>query len=172
VAAISESILRAMGHARDIARQLDPVSDRPDGLAHSLCAFARAVSDGRQADCRFDRRGLLVIVHDAIVAASLYRIGELAVREAIEVEHSRTVVVRLSLEGSVLELCVRGDGQGLRADRKVISAASRARLNHRAESIGATLRFDRNAQRGFTVTCSLPIRRSEELLAERRDHDE
>lgn len=168
VTAISRSILRAMDYARDIAQELDPVSERPDGLAPSLYDFARKVSDRRRTRCLFDRRGLLVLVHDPTVATSLYRIAEQLVGEADKRQYSRRLSLRLTLKDAVLKLCIKGDGKGRRAGAPTIPHKSRALLSQRADCIGATLRFDQHPLHGFTMTCSLPHRRGTAILAELR----
>jgi PAS domain S-box-containing protein len=154
-ATIAELVNDAINQAHRIARGIQPVSVRPEGLVTALEELAENLRNSKLADCTFEHeRGIRF--HDHDLATHLYRIAQEAVHNAIK--HSGVKKVTLRLEPR--RLLVRDEGRGFAAEAAAAQGRGLSIMRHRAHLIGATLHLHSAPGRGTTVECTLPAKRS------------
>lgn len=148
---IAGLVNEAINQAHNIARGVQPVPARPDGLVCALEELVQQLCTAGMAECDFRcQESVEFYEHDT--ATHLYRIAQEALTNAIK--HSGTRKVTLQLEPGLL--FVRDEGCGLAA------AVTRHRgrgldiMRHRARLIGASIEFQSTPGSGTTVACSFP----------------
>lgn len=141
----------AINQAHNIARGIQPVPVRPDGLTCALQELTQRLSQSEMADCVL-HCSEPVHFNDHEIATHLYRIAQEAVTNAIK--HSGTKKVTLRLEPPLL--VVRDEGRGFAAN--AISGPGRGLniMRHRARLIDATLSIHSAPGGGTTVECVFP----------------
>lgn len=141
----------AINQAHNIARGVQPVPARPDGLVCALEELVQQLRDAGMAECTF-RCEKPVDIYEHDTATHLYRIAQEALTNAIK--HSGTNKVALELEPGLL--LVRDEGCGLTAGAEKHGGRGLDIMRHRARLIGATLHFRSTPGSGTTVECAFP----------------
>ncbi|HEY2799862.1 MAG TPA: PAS domain-containing sensor histidine kinase [Chthoniobacterales bacterium] len=148
---IGELVNNAINQAHNIARGVQPVPVRPDGLFCALQELAERLRQSKVADCVF-HCAKPVHVPDHDIATHLYRIAQEAVTNAIKHSGKRKVTLRLEPD----LLLVRDDGRGF--PEEAIPGPGRGLniMRHRARLIGATLKIRSTPGSGTTIECIFP----------------
>jgi PAS domain S-box-containing protein len=149
---IASLVNDAINQAHNIARGIQPVPARPDGLVHALEELVQQLCRGGMADCIF-RCQHPVEIHELDTATHLYRIAQEALTNAIK--HSGTRTVMLQLEPGLL--LVRDEGSGLKAGTETHRGRGLDIMRHRARLLGAALHFRSTPGGGTTVECAFPF---------------
>ncbi|MDQ6655826.1 MAG: PAS domain S-box protein [Verrucomicrobiota bacterium] len=151
---MAELVNRSIAQAHDLARGVDPVPLRPDGLMNALDDLAHALCEAHPLQCGFECEEP-VLLDDNAVASHLYRIAQEALTNAIKHSGGTRVQVRLERVPGGISVAVEDDGSGLPA----AAAHKRGRglniIRHRARLIGATLTFEKVSPQGTRVRCDL-----------------
>jgi len=160
---IAELVSQAIVQARAIARGLQPVEDRPDGLMNALQALAENTSDLFRRPCQFVCP-TPVMVEDQAVAVQLYRIGQEAVSNAVRHGKPHQLWIMLDARGRGVSMAVSDDGVGLPAHfagpagRGVSGSHGGGMginiMRYRASLIGAALDFSARKGGGTVVACT------------------
>lgn len=151
------SLLRdAVSQTRYLARGLVPIREGADALSAGLAELANRADALGRARCRFESSGVVEFA-DSFAATHLYRIAQEAVNNAVKHSGAKTVVVRLVHTPGFLRLEIQDDGRGLPPEKIKSSGVGLGVMRHRAQSIGAALRFDIPPTGGLLVCCTLPV---------------
>jgi len=152
---ITRLLNETIGHARDMARGLNPVNLEQIGVGAALESLALNVESLFQVSCNlrchpdFPRLRSDVEMH-------LYRTAQEAVSNAITHGRSRHLKIDLGLRGAEGLLSIQDDGTGVPEDPMNGHAGKGIGLhtmNYRARLMGGTLKVQANAPRGTRVTC-------------------
>lgn len=93
---------------------------------------------------------------------AIFRIVQEALTNILKHAKAKNVEVCIELQGQWLVICVRDDGIGLPADRRLRSHGL-ASMRHRARGLGGEWRVSRRAERGTEIQVRLPL---EQIVAE------
>ncbi|HUS98517.1 MAG TPA: PAS domain-containing protein [Hyphomicrobiaceae bacterium] len=155
-AEITELLNETIGHARDLARGLDPVGLEQIGLAAALEAFATNVQDLFRVACRFQcDRPVLRLGPE--VERHLYRIAQEAVNNAITHGRAKRIDISLSVRDGKGFLSIRDNGVGISKKALAAKGIGLHTMDYRSRAIGASLQVQRLARRGTEVTCALRL---------------
>jgi signal transduction histidine kinase len=153
-AKISKLISEAISQTRDLARGINPVEFRADGLMSSLRQLSVNLERFFKVSCAFQcvRR---VLIEDNIISTNLYYIAQEATSNAIKHGKAQHVKIRLAIVRNKLTLSVSDDGVGIPNDFKPNGGLGLQIMNYRSKVIGANLNIQPGRKSGTTVTCSL-----------------
>ncbi len=152
---IADLVNRSIAQAHDLARGVDPVPLRPDGLMNALAELVQALCNAHPLDCAFECDEP-VVVEDNSIANHLYRIAQEALTNAIKHSGGSRVQTRLERLADRITLTVEDDGSGLPAGESHDGCRGLNIIKHRARLIGATVVFEKAAPHGTRMRCSLP----------------
>jgi len=155
-AAKIESLLNhSIELTRGLARGLDPVGLKPEGLMNAMGDLAVDVTDMFGVRCEF-RCNEPVLVVDAAVARHLYRIAQEATSNAARHAKADRITISLEAEGRVVTLRIEDDGVGLpqvpRPGRKGLGLRV---MRYRAHAVGADFDILRRPEGGTAVVCRM-----------------
>ncbi|MCX5859274.1 MAG: PAS domain S-box protein [Proteobacteria bacterium] len=152
---ISKLISEAITQSRDLARGVNPVEPRADGLMVSLRQLSVNLERLFKVSCAFQcpRR---VLVDDNIISTNLYYIAQEATSNAIKHGKAQHVKVRLAVVRNKLTISVSDDGVGIPKNFKINGGLGLQIMDYRSKIIGANLSIQPGRKSGTTVTCSLP----------------
>lgn len=145
---IAELVNNAINQAHNIARGIQPVSARPEGLATALEELTEHLRNAEIADCVF-HCDEPVDLHDHDKSTHLYRIAQEALHNAIK--HSGVKKMTLRLGPGLL--AVRDEGCGFADDATTRGGRGLDIMRYRAHLIGATLNLRSVPGNGTTVEC-------------------
>lgn len=149
---IAELVNNAINQAQNIARGIQPVAARPDGLVTALDELAKHLRNAGMADCVF-HCDEPVHLHDHDKSTHLYRIAQEALHNAIK--HSGVKKMSLRLEPG--RLAVRDEGRGFVDEAATGAGRGLDIMRHRAQLIGGRMHLRSAPGRGTTVECSFPF---------------
>ena len=152
---ILQHVDRALTHVRTLARGLQSVPARPEGLMEALTGLAAHARATSGIPCRFQARRP-VAVQDPALANHLFRIAQESVANALRHARPRKVTIRLDRAGRGLVLSVADDGAGLPKQERDHGGMGLDIMRHRANLIHAVLAVRSSPGRGTTVTCRVP----------------
>ena len=151
-ASIVELIRDGARQAWMLARGLSPVTLESHGLMSALRELTANSGKLFQIACRFDCPRPVLVPNNA-VATHLYRIAQEAITNAVKHGHARSIVVSLRRARSSVTLAVADNGNGLPRDVRTVQGMGLRIMQYRAETIGASLSFERANRRGTIVLC-------------------
>jgi PAS domain S-box-containing protein len=151
-AKIAELVDQTVNQAHDLARGIDPVPMRPDGLVCALRDLVETVCRSHPMQCSFQCEKP-IFVGDYDVATHLYRIAQEAMTNAIKHSKGSQVTVRLERRRTSLVLTISDDGIGLSSGRAANHGRGLNIIEHRARLIGAALNVETAPAGGTTVQC-------------------
>jgi signal transduction histidine kinase len=149
-------LCRSLGEeARRLAHGLNPVAPSADGLMIALQGLAQSTRKLLRVRCRF-LCASPVMMPDSSSANHLFRIAQEAVHNAVR--HARPELIRIALRQDKigLSLSIADDGCGLPPEATSGPGMGLKLMRHRADLIGAAIRFEPGRPRGTRVICSLP----------------
>jgi PAS domain S-box-containing protein len=149
---IAELVNQSINQAYDLARGIDPVPLRPDGLMSALQDLVEGLCDAGSTKCAFKCDGP-VLVEDNAVATHLYRMAQEAISNAIKHSKASQVTVRLEKLQTCSALVITDDGVGISKRQNNGRGRGLNIIRHRARLIGAALDLKSTSGRGTTVRC-------------------
>jgi PAS domain S-box-containing protein len=159
-AKIVKMVNQAIDNTRQLAHGLHPVAAEPLGLVSALKKWAAEVETLFGISCSL-RCEKPVHIYDVNAATHLYRIAQEAVNNAIRHGKSKNIAISLSAKSGAGVLDIHDDGAGFPKKPPSQPGAGLSIMNYRADMIGGSLKVQQNEDRGVTVTCTFPIRRTE-----------
>lgn len=155
-AEITRLLNETIGHARDLARGLNPVGLEQVGLAAALEAFAANVQALFRVSCRFQcNRSFLGLAPE--VETHPYRIAEEAVNNAITHGRGRRIEISLSFRNRRGLMSIRDDGVGISKKALAGNGIGLHNMDDRSRLIGASLQVQRLARHATAVTCTFRL---------------
>jgi signal transduction histidine kinase len=151
-ASIVELIRDGARQAWMLARGLSPVTLESHGLMSALRELTANSGKLFHIGCRFDCPRPVLVPNNA-VATHLYRIAQEAITNAVKHGHARSIVVTLRRTRSSVTLAVADNGNGLPRDVRTVQGMGLRIMQYRADTIGASLSFERANRRGTIVLC-------------------
>jgi signal transduction histidine kinase len=156
----AEKLVRYVEQGIDLTRNLargffSPELDA-DGLIVALQGLAENITERFGIDCVFEGEESLRI-HDAAVAAQLYRIAQEAVTNSIKHAAAQRITIRLAMGLSELSLTISDDGIGFPEKLPSSEGLGLRLMRYGASLAGASFDVQRNGQRGTIVTCKLNL---------------
>ncbi len=149
---ISETVRRAIDHARAMARGLCPVETGAQGLMTALDELATSTRKLYGLDCVFECPAPVRIA-DHAVATHAYQIAREAVTNAVRHGKPKKVAIRLAGADGMVRLEVSDDGTGMAKDMTEDAGMGLRIMKHRAAVIGGALDVQTAPREGTTVTC-------------------
>jgi len=146
-------VKEASRQAHDLARGVNPVPLRPDGLFLALQDLVEKQCRSTKTRCSFECDEP-VHVDDNAVATHLYRIAQEAITNAIKYSGAATITVQLRNLGNVAELAVRDDGKGFEPANQTHNGRGLNIIRHRARLIDATVEIISQSGAGSIVRCT------------------
>jgi signal transduction histidine kinase len=161
---IVEMVQQGIDLARDTARGLSPVEMEAEGLMTAFQQLAETISKGAKIRCVFECEAP-VLVHDSAAAYHLYRIGQEAVRNALQHAKAKRIGINLSEKDKVVRLTVEDDGVGFPEAGPTPKGLGLRIMAHRAGVIGGQLAIEPAPTGGTMVTCSFPKKKVSSLTS-------
>ncbi len=149
---MAELANQAINQAYDLARGVDPVSLRPDGLMSALEELVRSACTSHPLNCSFECDEP-VLVEDNAVATHLYRLAQEAMTNTIKHSKASQVTVRLERNSTATSLVIVDNGIGLPQTGNHKRSRGLNIIKHRARLIGAVLEIKGTPGRGTIVRC-------------------
>ena len=149
---IAELVNQSINQAYDLARGIDPVPLRPDGLMCALEELVRGLGDANSTKCLFQCEEP-VLFEDNAVATHLYRIAQEAMSNAIKHSKASQITVRLDKLSELSALIITDDGIGISDCRNLRRGRGLNIIRHRARLIDAKLDVLTSPGGGATVRC-------------------
>ncbi len=155
---VEQMLNRSIQQARDLAKGLNPVTLKAEGLVSSLKGLAKEIEASGIARCRFQASSVLFI-SDGDVAKHLYRITQEAVQNAVKHGKARNISVNLHEQAGTIVLAVEDDGVGFSVNPHETVGAGLHNMRMRALTIGGIMEI-RSGQkwRHFDTVCACPPR--------------
>jgi signal transduction histidine kinase len=155
---IVELIEQAVRRARDLARGLQPLQMKPDGLPTALEQLAANVESMFQVRCTC-RLANEVVLHDTATGIHLYHIAQEAMNNAVRHGKASQISMELAHLGNRVILTIKDDGVGISSDP--VPGLGLQAMRHRARLVGGGLTVEpNNAGKGTLVTCWFPSSRT------------
>ncbi|MCX7723529.1 MAG: PAS domain S-box protein [Verrucomicrobiae bacterium] len=148
----------AIGHARALARGLDPGALEPDDLAPALRRLAAECEQIFSVRCHCEVATEPVALHDG-EAKHLYMIAQEAVNNAVKHGGASNIAIELLAQNGSLRLLVRDDGAGFEPTQNPDAGLGLRIMKYRAHAIGGTLNIRSCPGTGTEIECILPIAR-------------
>lgn len=156
-----EQILALTGQAvtttRSLARGLAPMGNGYAGFVQGLEALcARLATAGRLSITMACSERVAAPLESGI-ADQLYLIAQEALTNAVRHSGATAIEVRLFERDQDLDIEVEDNGVGIGGGRLMCSGLGTRIMLYRAESIGATIRFETRSGGGAVVRCRYPL---------------
>jgi signal transduction histidine kinase len=149
----------AVAETRALARGLHPIESEPNGLTSALESLASDATQVFKVSCKLECPQP-VLIHDFSLATDLFRIAQEALTNAVKHGRASRIVITLSSTPGSIDLKVGDNGTGFDPkayDLRLQKGIGLRIMHYRAAKIGGTLAFQRNAENGLDVICSVPI---------------
>jgi PAS domain S-box-containing protein len=156
---IAALVNQSINQAHDLARGIDPVPLRPDGLMSALGELVRELCDASPTKCSF-QCDEPILLEDNALATHLYRIAQEAISNAIKHSKASQVTVRLEKLPKCSALVVTDDGVGISKRQNNRGGRGLNIIKHRARLIDAALDVKSTLGRGTTVRCEFKSAKS------------
>lgn len=149
---LHEMLNRALGEARHVFNQLQPLTPGGDGLMTALSRLA-ADTTGR-VRCEFECENA-VLIDNPEAALSLYRVVYEAVNHALKRSQARHIKISLETSDTVISLKISDDGD-FTSESHGTGVSEVDLMKFRAQIAGGSLTSESAPGRGTTVTYNLP----------------
>lgn len=136
---------RTIQHTRMISHGLSPYIGGEGGLISALTQLAADIDMIGTIRCEADLDST-ILVHDEVVARSLYRIAQESINNVLKHSRAHRITMRLFRRGTDVHLVVADDGKTTRALTGKFHS-----LRHRADVIGARLTIAQSPAGGTRV---------------------
>jgi signal transduction histidine kinase len=152
---VAAMLQEAVGHARALARGLQPVDTLPKGLSVALDRLAADTAELYSVRCHF-RCPCPVEIADPSAATHLYRIVQECVRAAVHYAKAKSINISLIRKQGGIELSVTDNATRPSPDHIFGGDMVRDMIHHRARVIGGRILIRRRKSGGVRVTCQIP----------------
>jgi len=152
---LEQLINRTILQARDLAKGLNPVNLKVNGLIPALEELTKEVNRAGSARCAF-RNNRISRSFNCDDANHLFRIVQEAVQNAIKHAHARAISISLREKRGEIVLNVANDGKEFPANRAKMIGAGIHNMRMRAAMIGGVLALRPGRRGGSVVSVSLP----------------
>jgi len=142
--------------ARRLAQGLYPVRVEAEGLATALRELATHTGSRFNIPCTLVCPPE-VTEPDSATAIHLYRIAREAVVNAAKHSKAQEICIRLSVDGTQLQLAVEDDGEGINTRPGNPEGMGLHIIAYRARMIGGTFEIGPGAKGGTLVTCQVSL---------------
>jgi signal transduction histidine kinase len=149
-------VQEAMGHARDLARDLATLDSKKADLPAALTDLAARAKELFRIPCQF-RSHKDIPPLDPAVTNQLYKIVQEAVSNAVKHGKARRIGIRLANGTDRLLLTIHNDGLPFPDHKAQFTGMGLRIMNYRANLIGASLEVKAGPKHGTRVTCSYPL---------------
>jgi signal transduction histidine kinase len=153
-------VQEAMGHARDLARDLATLDSKKADLPAALTDLAARAKELFRIPCQF-RSHKDIPPLDPAVTNQLYKIVQEAVSNAVKHGKARRIGIRLANGTDRLLLTIHNDGLPFPDHKAQFTGMGLRIMNYRANLIGASLEVKAGPKHGTRVTCSYPLQGKE-----------
>jgi signal transduction histidine kinase len=164
-ASIATQAQGAVARCKEMAQGLLPFELETYGLMIALQALVDRVADAYKISCEFVQEND-VAIKDNNIALNLYRIAQEATSNAIRHGGAQRIVISLSLDSGILDLCICDDGSGISGidtEHGSTVGVGIKIMHYRARQLGATVKLLSRPQGGTEVR--LEMRMPEESEA-------
>lgn len=145
---VAADLAGVLDELRELSRGLHPAILSKGGLSRAIMALGRRSSIPAALDLHVDRS-----LPDQVEVAAYYIVSE-ALANAAKYSHASAVTVSADVEGTVLRIAVRDDGNGGADPRR---GSGLMGLIDRVEAIGGTLGIDSPPGQGTSLLAAIPI---------------
>jgi signal transduction histidine kinase len=152
---ISKYLGEAISQTRSVAKGLFPVKLEENGLESALEELAASTTRRSRVRCEY-HCARPASLRDNTAALNLYCIAHEAVANAVKHAQPSRIRIDLSHLNGKLTLTVRNDGRWFPDAQREHAGMGLHIMNYRAQTIGATLAIESDADKGCAVVCSLP----------------
>jgi PAS domain S-box-containing protein len=149
-------VQEAMGHARDLARDLATLDSKKTDLPAALTDLAARAKELFRIPCQF-KSDKDVPPLDPSVTNQLYKIVQEAVSNAVKHGKAKRIGIRLANGSDRLLLTIHNDGVPFPDHKAQFTGMGLRIMNYRANLIGATLEVKAGPKHGTRVSCSYPL---------------
>ena len=161
---LAELLSAGVGEARALARGLIPVEVGEGGLIAALHELLDSSRKLLGLQCKLERQGCAPI-SDTVAAVHLFRIAQEAINNAKRHGKATEILVQLSGNEYVTTLSVADNGIGFQNAQQSARGMGISIMRYRANAIGGELFLEQKRPHGTVVTCTAPVRASEEIAA-------
>ena len=152
---IVQLLSEAVSQTRRLASALDAEEFELIGLVPALKKLVRQTQEVFEIECDFHCvQNDLPVKPD--IALALYRIAQEAIHNALEHGKARQIKMELGMDAQRLHLTVHDFGQGFKEPATESNGMGLRVMQHRANSIGATLRVSSQPDYGTSIHCQVP----------------
>jgi len=130
------------------------VKSEGEGLVEALLQYSKTITNLFHIRCSF-RCGKSVIIESQAVATQFFRIVQEAVSNAIKHGEASHIMISLRHGRDGINLSIRDNGIGISRELAHSRRMGMQIMQHRADSIAATLEIKRGARGGTIVSCTL-----------------
>jgi PAS domain S-box-containing protein len=152
---IQEIARKAMDETKNMAKRLNPVEIRPEGLMTALSELAYSTTKLYEVNCRFTCSAPILIDNTA-TATQLYRISQEAVNNAVKHAHADSITISLLKEKTGIILQIRDNGVGIQEKSGGTGGMGLNIMHYRARMMGTTLVIESTPGQGTSIKCTLP----------------
>jgi two-component system sensor histidine kinase NreB len=153
---IGRQVRDTIRETRLLARGLSPVEFEPNGLMSALKELGASIKHMFRIDCIFECKEEVLVTNN-VAASHLFRIAQEAVSNAIRHGKAKRVTIELEKNRNQLWLRVRDNGGGISLTAAASKGMGLQVMEHRANTIGATLLIEPNPGGGTAVICYLSL---------------
>jgi signal transduction histidine kinase len=158
-ARLVELVEQAVRRARDLARGLQPLQMKPDGLAAGLAQLAANVESLFKVRCECRPGDEPVVLEDTATGIHLYHIAQEAVNNAVRHGKAGEIVLELGRVGNSFLLSIKDNGVGIGPNPG--AGMGLQTMRHRARLVGGSMTVEPGESgKGTVVRCRLPARRT------------
>jgi hypothetical protein len=163
---IRSAVSEVDAQVRRISRGLHPAFLASGGLPAALEDLARRVEARYELSCSCECPGTVELEPEA--TTQLHRIAQEAVNNAVKHANATRIRIRLESKSGKTMLSIEDDGAGVPEDLAGCPGLGRHIMDHRADSVGATLTVLRGARGGTLVLCTLQSPHAKRIRKPRR----
>lgn len=152
---IAELVTHAIVQARALARGLQPVESKSNGLMSALQEMSAGLENLFRVKCVFHCPEP-VNMDDPAAATHLYRIAQEGANNAIKHGGATSIDISLRRENDLLLLQIQDNGSGIPASGPAGTGMGLQIMRYRASMLGGTLTIRSGENGGTIVQCSVP----------------
>jgi signal transduction histidine kinase len=149
-------VQEAMGHARDLARDLATLDSKKTDLPAALSDLAARAKELFRIPCQFKTESDIPPL-DPSVTNQLYKIVQEAVSNAVKHGKAKRIGIRLVNGADKLVVTIQNDGVPFPDHKGQFTGMGLRIMNYRANLVGASLEIKAGPRHGTRVKCTVPL---------------
>ena len=151
---ICELLNLGVAETRNLSHGLHPVKSEGEGLMEALLQYSKTTTNLFHIRCSF-RCGKAVVIESQAVATHFFRIAQEAVNNAMKHGEASHIIITLRHGRAGITLSIRDNGIGIPRELANTRGMGLQIMQHRADTIGATLEVRRGTRGGTIVSCTV-----------------